>query len=199
MLKDLYKKSLKLAGHKSSKFFLAIISFAESSFFPIPPDIMIIPMALAKKNEYLKIFIIATIFSSLGGLFGYFIGSLFTDKAMMLIEFYGYEEQVLELKIQLASKSGAFSIWLGTLFLAGFTPLPFKLFTITSGLINFNIFVFFFICLFARGLRFFIVAYFSVKFDKAFALILEKKGTTWFSIIGIAIVIIASIVYLNFK
>ena len=199
MLKNLYEKTLKLAAHKSSKFYLSVISFAESSFFPIPPDIMIIPMAVAKKNEYLKIFIIATIFSSLGGSFGYFIGSLFTDKAMMLIEFYGYEEQVLELKIQLASKSGAFSVWLGTLFLAGFTPLPFKLFTITSGLINFNIFVFFFICLFARGLRFFIVAYFSVKFGKAFALILEKKGTTWFSIIGIAIVIIASIVYLSFK
>ena len=199
MLKNLYEKTLKLAAHKSSKFYLSVISFAESSFFPIPPDIMIIPMALAKKNEYLKIFIIATIFSSLGGLFGYFIGSLFTDKAMMLIEFYGYEEQVLELKNQLSSKKGAFSIWLGTLFLAGFTPLPFKLFTITSGIINFNIFVFFIICLFARGLRFFFVAYFTVKFGKAFVLILEKKGTTWFSIIGIAIVIIASIVYLSFK
>ena len=81
----------------------------------------------------------------------------------MLIEFYGYEEQILELKNQLSFKSGAFSIWLGTLFVAAFTPLPFKLFTITSGIINFNIFVFFFICLFARGLRFFIVAYFSAK------------------------------------
>ena len=149
MLKDLYKKSLKLAGHKSSKFFLAIISFAESSFFPIPPDIMIVPMVIAKKDDYLKIFFIATFFSALGGLFGYFIGSLFTDKAIMLIELYGYEKQVFELKNQLSSKGGgAFSVWLGTLFLAGFTPLPFKLFTITSGIINFNIFVFFFICLF---------------------------------------------------
>ena len=199
MLKDLYKKSLKLAAHKSSKFFLAIISFAESSFFPIPPDIMIVPMVIAKKDDYLKIFFIATFFSALGGLFGYFIGSLFTDKAIILIELYGYEEQVLELKNQLSSKGGAFSVWLGTLFLAGFTPLPFKLFTITSGIINFNIFVFFFICLFARGLRFFIVAYFSLKFGKAFSIILERKGTMWFSIIGIVIVIIASIIYLIFK
>ena len=199
MLKGLYKKSLKLAAHKSSKFFLAIISFAESSFFPIPPDIMIVPMVIAKKSDYLKIFFIATFFSALGGLFGYFIGSLFTDKAIILIEFYGYEEQVLELKNQLSSKSGAFSVWLGTLFLAGFTPLPFKLFTITSGIINFNIFVFFFICLFARGLRFFIVAYFSLKFGKAFSIILERKGAMWFSIIGIVIVIIASIIYLIFK
>jgi membrane protein YqaA with SNARE-associated domain len=199
MLKALYKKSLKLAAHKSSKFFLAIISFAESSFFPIPPDIMIVPMVIAKKSDYLKIFWIATFFSALGGLFGYFIGSLFTDKAIILIELYGYEKQVLELKNQLSSKGGAFSVWLGTLFLAGFTPLPFKLFTITSGIINFNIFVFFFICLFARGLRFFFVAYFTLKFGKAFSIIIEKKGAMWFSIIGIVIVIIASIIYLIFK
>ena len=199
MLKDVYQKVLKLAGHKSSKFYLAVLSFAESSFFPIPPDIMIIPMVIAKKNDYLKIFFIATLFSALGGLFGYFIGSLFTDKAILLIELYGYEEQVLELKNQLSSKSGAYSIWLGTLFLAGFTPLPFKLFTITSGIINFNIFVFFFICLVSRGLRFFVVAYFSSKFGKAFSVILEKKGAMWFSIIGIAIVIIASIVYFIFR
>jgi len=199
MLKALYKKSLKLAAHKSSKFFLAIISFAESSFFPIPPDIMIVPMVIAKKSDYLKIFWIATFFSALGGLFGYFIGSLFTDKAIILIELYGYEKQVLELKNQLSSRGGAFSAWLGTLFLAGFTPLPFKLFTITSGIINFNIFVFFFICLFARGLRFFFVAYFTLKFGKAFSIIIEKKGAMWFSIIGIVIVIIASIIYLIFK
>ena len=199
MLKDIYQKVLKLAGHKSSKFYLAILSFAESSFFPIPPDIMVVPMVIAKKNDYLKIFFIATLFSALGGLFGYFIGSLFTDKAILLIELYGYEEQVLELKNQLSSKSGAYSIWLGSLFLAGFTPLPFKLFTITSGIINFNIFVFFFICLASRGLRFFVVAYFSSKFGKAFSVILEKKGAMWFSIIGIAIVIIASIVYFIFR
>ena len=199
MLKDIYQKVLKLAGHKSSKFYLAILSFAESSFFPIPPDIMVVPMVIAKKNDYLKIFFIATLFSALGGLFGYFVGSLFTDKAILLIELYGYEEQVLELKNQLSSKSGAYSIWLGTLFLAGFTPLPFKLFTITSGIINFNIFVFFFICLVSRGLRFFVVAYFSSKFGKTFSVILEKKGAMWFSIIGIAIVIIASIVYFIFK
>ena len=199
MLKNIYQKVLKLAGHKSSKFYLAVLSFAESAFFPIPPDIMVVPMVIAKKNDYLKIFFIATLFSALGGLLGYFIGSLFTDKAILLIELYGYEEQVLGLKNQLSSKSGAYSVWLGTLFLAGFTPLPFKLFTITSGIINFNIFVFFFICLFARGLRFFIVAYFSSKSGKAFSVILEKKGAMWFSIIGVAIVIIASIVYFIFK
>ena len=199
MLKKLYDKTLKLAAHKSSKFYLALVSFAESSFFPIPPDIMIIPMSLAKKEEYLKIFLIATLFSSLGGLFGYFIGSLFTDKAIMLMGFYGYEEQVLQLKNQLNSKNGAYSLWLGTLFLAGFTPLPFKIFTITSGIINFNIFTFFIICLISRGLRFFIVAYFSVKFGKPFVSFLEKKGGMWFSVVGILIIILVLLVYLIFR
>ena len=195
MLKDIYQKVLKLAGHKSSKFYLAVLSFAESSFFPIPPDIMIIPMVIAKKNDYLKIFFIATLFSALGGLLGYFIGSLFTDKAILLIELYGYEEQVLGLKNQLSSKGSAYTVWLGTLFLAGFTPLPFKLFTITSGIINFNIFVFFFICLLARGLRFFTVAFLSAKFGKAFGFALEKKGARWFSITGVALVVVAMIIY----
>ena len=199
MLKNIYDKTLKLAAHKSSNFYLSIVSFIESSFFPIPPDVMIIPMSLAKKDEYLKIFIIATIFSSLGGLFGYFIGSLFTDKAIMLMEFYGYQEQVLQLKNQLDSKSGAYSLWLGTLFLAGFTPLPFKIFTITSGIINFNIFAFFIICLISRGLRFFIVAYFSVKFGKPFVSFLEKKGGMWFSVVGILIIILVLLVYLIFR
>ena len=199
MLKKLYDKTLKLAAHKSANFYLSVVSFIESSFFPIPPDVMIIPMSLAKKDEYLKIFIIATIFSSLGGLFGYFIGSLFTDKAIMLMEFYGYQEQVLQLKNQLDSKSGAYSLWLGTLFLAGFTPLPFKIFTITSGIINFNIFAFFVICLISRGLRFFIVAYFSVKFGKPFVSFLEKKGSMWFSVVGILIIILVLLVYLIFR
>ena len=149
MFKELYEKSLKLAAHKSSKFFLGIVSFIESSFFPIPPDIMIIPMVIAKKNDYLKIFLIATIFSSLGGLFGYFIGSAFLELSMTVIEFYGYEEKVLDLQNKMSSKSGIM-FWLGTLFLAGFTPLPFKVFTITSGLIGFNIIAFFFICLISR-------------------------------------------------
>ena len=199
MLKKIYDKTLELASHKSSNFYLSIISFIESSFFPIPPDVMIIPMSLAKKHEYLKIFFIATLFSSLGGLFGYFLGSIFTDKAIMIMEFYGYEEQVLQLKNQLNSKSGAYTLWLGTLFLAGFTPLPFKIFTVTSGIINFNIFVFFIICLISRGLRFFIVAYFSVKFGKPFVSWLEKKGGIWFSVVGVLIIIVVLLVYLTFK
>ena len=142
MLNKLYQKCLKLAAHKSSKIFLAIISFLESSFFPIPPDVMIVPMVMAKKNDYLKIFLIATLFSTLGGLLGYFIGSYFLDLGMSVVSFYGYEDKVLNLKDNLTRGTGLY-IWLVTLFLAGFTPLPFKVFTITSGMIGFNLFIFF--------------------------------------------------------
>ena len=198
MFKELYQKSLKLASHKRSKFFLAIVSFAESSFFPVPPDIMIVPMVIAKKTEYLKIFLIASLFSSLGGLLGYFIGSTFLDLSMNVIQFYGYEEKVLNLKNNLTS-GGGFYVFLGALFVAGFTPLPFKIFTITSGIVGLNIVIFFFICLMSRGLRFFIVAYLSYKFGHIFSKFMEKEGTKWFTIIGLLIVTIALIIFFTIK
>ena len=198
MLKDLYKKSLKLAAHKSSKFFLAIIAFAESSFFPIPPDIMIVPMVIAKKNDYLKIFLIATFSSAVGGLLGYFIGLTFLDLAMNVIEFYGYEEKVINLKDNLSSGNN-FIYFLGTLFLAGFTPLPFKVFTITSGMIGFNIFIFFVVCLVSRALRFFVVSYLSFKFGDTFSEFMEKDAAKWFSIVGLVIVAIAITIYFTIK
>ncbi len=198
MFKDIYQKTLKLAGHKSSKFYLALISFAESSFFPVPPDIMIIPMVIAKKNDYLKIFLIATFSSAVGGLLGYFIGSFFLDLAMGVIEFYGYEAKVINLKDDLSSGNN-FILFLGTLFLAGFTPLPFKVFTITSGIIGFNIFIFFIVCLISRGLRFFVVSYLSFKFGDTFSKIMEKDAAKWFSIFGLIIVAIAVTIYFIIK
>ena len=198
MPKDIYQKVLKLAGHKSSKFYLAVISFAESSFFPIPPDIMIIPMVIAKKNDYLKIFLIATFSSAVGGLLGYFIGFVFLDLAMNVIEFYGYEEKVINLKNNLSSGNN-FIYFLGTLFLAGFTPLPFKVFTITSGMIGFNIFIFFAVCLVSRALRFFVVSYLSFKFGDTFSEFMEKDSAKWFSIVGLVIVAIAITIYFTIK
>ena len=198
MLKDIYHKVLKLAGHKSSKFYLAILSFAESSFFPIPPDIMIVPIVIAKKNDYLKIFLIATFSSAVGGLLGYFIGFVFLDLAMNVIEFYGYEEKVINLKDNLSSGNN-FIYFLGTLFLAGFTPLPFKVFTITSGMIGFNIFIFFAVCLVSRALRFFVVSYLSFKFGDTFSKFMEKDAAKWFSIVGLVIVAIAITIYFTIK
>jgi len=198
MFQTLYKKCLELAAHKSSNFYLGLVSFIESSFFPIPPDAMIIPMVIAKKKEYLKIFLIASIFSVLGGIFGYLIGYLFFDLAMYVIEFYGYQDKVENLKLSMSEGSG-FLAWLSILFLAGFTPLPYKAFTISSGLIAFNLPVFIIVSLISRSLRFFIVAFLSYKFGELFTEYMEKHGSKWFTIIGIIIVIIFIIIYLFFK
>ena len=198
MFHTLYKKCLDLASHKSSNFYLGLVSFIESSFFPIPPDVMIIPMVIAKKKQFIKIFLIASIFSVLGGIFGYLIGYLFFDLAMYVIELYGYENKVENLKLNMSQGSG-FLTWLSILFLAGFTPLPYKAFTISSGLIAFNLPVFIIVSLISRSLRFFIVAFLSYKFGELFTEYMEKHGSKWFTIIGIIIVIIFIIIYLFFK
>ena len=198
MFQTLYKKCLELASHKSSNFYLGLVSFIESSFFPIPPDAMIIPMVIAKKKEYLKIFLIASIFSVLGGIFGYLIGYLFFDLSMYVIEFYGYQDKVENLKLSMSQGSG-YLAWLSILFLAGFTPLPYKAFTISSGLIAFNLPVFIIVSLISRSLRFFIVAYLSYKFGQLFTEFMDKHGSKWFTIIGIIMVIIFIFIYLFFK
>ena len=198
MFQSLYKKCLNLAAHKSSNLYLGIVSFTESSFFPIPPDVMIIPMVIAKKKEYFKIFLIASIFSVLGGIFGYLLGYLFYDLAIHVIEFYGYENKVENLKTSL-SQGSSFFAWLSILFLAGFTPLPYKAFTIASGIVGFSLPVFIVVSLISRSLRFFIVAYLSYKFGDLFTEFMEKHGSKWFTIIGILIVIVLGIIFLIFK
>ena len=197
MFKRFYDKSIELASNKRSNLYLGIISFIESSFFPIPPDVMVVPMVLAKKSSYLKIFLIATIFSVLGGIFGYLIGYLFIDLAMYVIDFYNYGNKVLKLKMDLSQGSGMV-IWLGTLFLAGFTPLPYKVFTITSGLIGFDVIAFIIISLISRGLRFFLISFLTLKFGEKFVKVIEQKGAVWSSTIGIIIVFIMVFIYLAF-
>jgi membrane protein YqaA with SNARE-associated domain len=198
MFIKIYNKCLILAAHKSSNYFLAVVSFLESSFFPIPPDIMIAPMVIAQKKNFFKIFIIATVFSVLGGIFGYILGDYFFDIAMNIVEFYGYEEKVINLKNTLTQGEG-FYTWLAILFLAGFTPLPYKLFTIVSGLISFNIVIFILISLISRGLRFFIVSYLSFKFGEKFTKFMNQHGHKWFTFFGFIIVIISAIFYFFFK
>ena len=198
MFQSLYKKCLNLAAQKSSNLYLGIVSFTESSFFPITPDVMIIPMVIAKKKEYFKIFLIASLFSVLGGIFGYLLGYLFYDLAIHVIEFYGYENKVENLKTSLSQGSGFFA-WLSILFLAGFTPLPYKAFTIASGVVGFSLPVFIVVSLVSRSLRFFIVAYLSYKFGDLFTEFMEKHGSKWFTIIGILIVIVLGIIFLIFK
>jgi membrane protein YqaA with SNARE-associated domain len=198
MLKKLFDKCVKLASSKVANYALGFVSFIESFFFPVPPDLMIVPMVVAKRENYIKIFLIATIFSVLGGLIGYMLGVFFLDISMVIIEFYGYEDKVFEIQNKISSKGG-FLFWIGVMFLAGFTPLPFKLFTIASGIVGFNIIVFFFICLFTRGLRFFIVSYLTYLFGNKFRNFIEKKGALLFTVIGILIVVISIILYLLFR
>ena len=196
MIKKLYDKCIAWAGYKYAKLILAIEAFVESSFFPIPPDVMIIPMVVAKRKEFINIALIATIFSVLGALFGYYIGYSLNELGIKIFEFYGYEYSG-SFKEKF-STGGGLTTWLGILFTAGFTPLPFKLLTISSGIIHFNLLFFIFICIITRGLRFFLVAYLSYRFGHKIAPFLEKYGTKWSIIITVAIIILAALVYFLF-
>ena len=195
MFNTLYKKCLNLASHKSSKYYLALVSFIESSFFPIPPDIMVVPMVISKKKDFFRIFLISTIFSVLGGILGYLIGAFFFDLGMQIMNFYEYENKLTNLKNSLIVSEG-FYAWLGILFLAGFTPLPYKVFTIASGLIGFNIIIFVIVSLISRGLRFFIVSYLSYKFGDLFTQFMEQHGSKSFTIVGLLVVIFGLMIYL---
>ena len=196
MIKKLYDKCVAWAGYKYAKPILAFEAFIESSFFPIPPDVMIIPMVISKKNEFIRIALIATIFSVLGALFGYYIGYSLNDIAIKIFEFYGYEHSE-GFKEKFASGGGFFA-WLGILVTAGFTPLPFKLLTISSGIIHFNLISFIFICIITRGLRFFLVAYLTYRFGEKIGPFLDKQGTKWSIIIAIIIILIAGGIYFLF-
>jgi len=189
MIKKLFDKCVDWAGRKYANFALAIISFIESSFFPVPPDVMIIPMVIAKKQHFAKIALIATTFSVLGGLFGYLIGYIFFNEiGFKIFEIYGYKN-IDVLKDMFSTKGGMLS-WFGLLFTAGFTPLPFKILTITSGFIHYNIFVFILTCVVTRGLRFFLVAFLTNKFGLKIGPFLEKKAGKWtFVIAGIVILL----------
>ena len=198
MIKKLYDKCVSWAGHKYAKPLLAIEAFIESSFFPIPPDVMIIPMVISKKNEFIRIALIATVFSVLGALFGYYIGYSLNEIAIKIFELYGYEYSD-NFKERFTS-GGGFLAWLGILVTAGFTPLPFKLLTISSGIIHFNLISFIFICILTRGLRFFLVAYLTYKFGEKIGPLLDKKGINLGIVItGIILLLILVIYFLFIK
>ena len=198
MFRKLYNKTIELAGNKKSKSFLGFFSFIESFIFPIPPDVIIIPMTIAKPKNWIRIALVATIGSLLGALMGYFIGYIFFNEiGIKIFELYGYEDpNFLKEKF---STSGGFISWLGILFTAGFTPLPFKLLTISSGFINFNLIFFIIICVVTRCLRFFLVAFLTYKYGVKFGPFLEKTGAKWSLIISGIIIIIGSLFYFLMK
>jgi membrane protein YqaA with SNARE-associated domain len=198
MFKNLLKKTVKLASHKSAKIYLAIVCFFESIFFPIPPDVMIIPMTIAKNKEWIKIATTATISSVIGGCAGYVIGSFFYKEiGIPIFEFYGFEG-FLAFKDQLSIGKG-FWAWLILLTIAGFTPVPFKLLTISSGFISFNFFVFIVVSALTRGSRFFILAGVIRFFGKKIIPYIEKRSLKILIILSCLLLIGFYIAYLIYK
>ena len=194
MFKELYYKSLKLAAHKSSKYFLAFISFIESFIFPIPPDVLIIPMTIADRKKWLKIASIATIGSVTGACLGYFIGYVFFNEVgLKIFELYGVDNTSF-LKDKVSSEGGVIA-WMTLLAIAGFTPVPFKLLTITSGFVHFNIIYFIIVATLTRGARFFLIAFLIGNFGPAMKKIIEKKLLTVSIVFSIVIIIFAYFVY----
>ena len=200
MFKALYNKTIRLAGHKRSNSILGFISFIESFIFPIPPDVLIIPMTIAKKNQWIRIALIATTGSILGACLGYFIGYVFFNEiGIKIFEIYGVDNTSF-LKDKISSEGGVLA-WMTLLAIAGFSPVPFKLLTITSGFIHFNLIYFIIISILTRGSRFFLIAFLIGNFGSAMKKILEKKLLKISIIISIIIIIFAYFIYkflLNF-
>ena len=198
MLKKTYDKCVEWAGHRFANPILAFIAFLESFIFPIPTDAMLIPMIIAKRNQFLKISSIAIIFSVLGAMIGYLIGyTFFNEVGIKIFEIFGAENANI-FKEKLASEAGLFS-GIVILFIAGFTPLPFKIITISAGFVHFNIFFFIITCLLARGLRFLLVGYLTYKYGMGIGPFLEKKGGQWTVMISAVVVVLAVGIYFIFN
>ncbi len=194
MFKELFNRTIKLAGHKNSKKILGFISFIESFIFPIPPDVLIIPMTIADRQRWIKIAIIATTGSVLGACLGYFIGNVFFNEiGVKIFELYGVDNTSF-LKDKISSEGGVLA-WATLLAIAGFTPIPFKLLTITSGFVQFNILYFIIVSLLTRGSRFFIIAFLAGNFGPAIKTIIEKKMLKVSIIISIVLIVFAFLIY----
>ncbi len=194
MFKELYNKTIKLAGNKRSKSILGFVSFIESFIFPIPPDVLIIPMTIARKHEWIRIALIATIGSILGACLGYLIGYVFFNEiGLKIFEIYGVDDTSF-LKDKVSSEGGVIA-WITLLAIAGFSPVPFKLLTITSGFINFNILYFIIISLVTRGSRFFLIAFLVGNFGPTMKKIIEKKLLKFSIFLSIILIILAYFIY----
>ena len=194
MFKELFNKTIRLAGHKSSKKILGFISFIESFIFPIPPDVLIIPMTIANRQKWIKIASIATIGSVLGASLGYFIGYVFFNEiGLKIFELYGVDDASF-LKDKMSSNGGVLA-WATLLAIAGFTPIPFKLLTITSGFVQFNIFYFIIVSLMTRGSRFFLIAFLVGNFGPTMNKIIEKKLLKLSIIISTILIIFVFLIF----
>ena len=170
LFSPLYQKVLSWAEHRHAPRYLGILSFAESSFFPIPPDVMLAPMALAKPHRAWHLATLTTVTSVLGGVLGYFIGYfLFEEVGRPLIEFYDAQDKFDTAKTWFDQ----YGIWV--VFIAGFSPIPYKLFTITSGVLSLALLPFVLASAVGRGARFFLVAGVIYWGGEKFAAYLDKN------------------------
>ena len=183
MFKRLYHWTLSLAESPRATWALAIVAFAESSFFPIPPDVILVPMALAKPRRALFYAAICTVASVLGGILGYAIGSiLFESVGKWLIGLYGYADRVESLRLFYAEWGWAFIL------VKGLTPIPFKLVTIVSGLLGYNFWLFVLLCCITRGARFVLLAGLLNWFGEPIKAALERHFAIFLGLILVAIV-----------
>lgn len=170
MLQRLYAWTLSLAQSPYALWALAVVAFVESSFFPIPPDVIMIPMIIAAPRRAFLIAGVATVASVLGGLFGYFIGyALFETIGQAIFDFYGKADAVAAF----SEKFNAYGAW--AVLIAGVTPFPFKVITIMSGVTALSLPVFIISAVVARALRFFIVAALLWKFGEPIRDFIEKR------------------------
>lgn len=168
MFRALYNWTMGLAAHRHADRYLATVSFAESSFFPIPPDVMLVPMVLARRDQAYRIAAICTIASVLGGLFGYAIGYFLTSFAHQVLEFFRHG--AFEDFTAAYQKYGA-----ALILVKGLTPIPFKLVTIASGLSHYPLGIFILLCTITRGARFFLVAFLLKKYGEPVQKVLEER------------------------
>lgn len=187
LLRRMYDWCIEAAHKPHAMWTLGAISFAESSFFPVPPDVMLIPMSLARPARAYVMAAWCTVASVLGGIVGYAIGALLYDSVgAWLIKLYGYGDKVEAFRIAYAQ----WGAWI--ILLKGLTPIPYKVVTITSGFAAYNIWLFILFSVITRGARFFILAFLLHRYGEHAREIIEKRLGFWVTI-G-AIVVIGGIV-----
>src|SRR5580693_990158 len=184
MLRRLYDWCVDAAGKPHAAWVLCCVSFAESSFFPAPPDVMLIPMALARPDRAFYFATLCTVASVAGGILGYFIGSeLYSTVGQWLIGLYGYGDKVDAFREAYAH----YGAWI--ILLKGLTPIPYKIVTITSGFAGFNVGLFIVMSIISRGMRFYLLAFLLNRYGARARDIIEKRLGLWVTLGAILLVI----------
>ena len=182
MLRRLYDWVIRLSGHPKAIVAMGAVAFAESSFFPIPPDVMLVPMVLANRTKAFRIALVCTICSVLGGLLGYAIGYYFFETiGDWLVKTYGLQSGLERFRAGFAE----WGTWV--ILIKGLTPIPYKLVTIASGAAHFDLFTFVWASIVTRGLRFFIVAALLWKFGEPIRNFIEERLAlvTWLFLVAL--------------